>query len=372
MNRLDRIIRMLGLLFGMALFLPTAAGAEAPKTNLRIGISPFEPFVILDEGAPRGVSIDGWKVLNTYLHVDYEFVICKGVADKLEKLAADEIDIAIGGITISEDRETRFDFSHPIFNSGLDIMITARGEPRLRHLVTSLFSGQKRLFLAGLVVLMIIAGHLIWMVERSRPESSTHFDRRYFPGVLEGIYWALITASTVGYGDKVPKGWPGRIVTGVIILTCLPLFGYFIAQLSSDITMYRLRSDISSLKDLSHKRVAVVTGTTSETEMATTNARLVAFERAREAYDALLQGRVNAVVYDAPQLRYFAANAGRGVVEVIGKPFAPQDYGIALAPGSPLRESLNRAILTIKESGELQSIHERWFSPGKDTPGRGD
>jgi ABC-type amino acid transport substrate-binding protein len=365
-------IKVLSLMLGWAALLPAAVGAETVSANLRIGISPFEPFVIVEDGTPRGVSIDGWELLNTYLNADYEFVICKGVSEKLEKLAAGDIDIAIGGITISEERERQFDFSHPVFNSGLGILITARSEPRLRYLVTSLFSGEKRLFLGGLVALMVIAGHLIWMAERGRPGRSTHFDRRYFPGVLEGIYWALITASTVGYGDKVPKGWTGRLVTGVIILICLPLFGYFIAQLSSEITMYRLRSDIGSLKDLDRKTVAVVIGTTSQTEMASADVQLVGFERAREAYDALLQDRVDAVVYDMPQLRYFSANAGRGAVKVVGRPFAPQDYGIAMAQGSPLRESINRALLNVKESRELQAMHERWFSSGKDAPGAGN
>ena len=98
--------------------------------------------------------------------------------------------------------------------------------------------------------------------------------------------------------------------------------------------------------------------------METTRARLVAFDQAREAYDALLQGRVDAVVYDVPQLHYFAANAGRGKVRVVGQPFAPQDYGIAMLQGNSLRESINRALLTIKESRDLQAIHNRWFHTG--------
>lgn len=343
--------------------LPGVAAASVAADKVRVGISPFEPFVILDEKLPRGIAIDSWEALNAYLEVDYEFVICEGVADKLQKLGRGEIDMAIGGITITEEREAEFDFSHPVFNSGLDILIPTRGRPRLLYLVASLFEGEKVYFLFGLAVVLVVAGHAIWLTERSHHAHATHFDRRYFPGVLEGIYWALITASTVGYGDKVPKKWPGRVVTGVIILVCLPLFGYFIAQLSADITMYRLQSNINGPEDLNHKSVAVVAGTTSQTEMAMTKARLVAFDYAREAYDALLKGRVDAVVYDAPQLRYFAQHEGRGAVKVVGRPFAPQDYGIAMPEGSLLRERVNRAILAIRESRDLKEIHDRWLAP---------
>jgi voltage-gated potassium channel len=38
-----------------------------------------------------------------------------------------------------------------------------------------------------------------------------------FPTVFEGIWWAVITASTVGYGDYVPQTMAGRI-TGLLLL----------------------------------------------------------------------------------------------------------------------------------------------------------
>ncbi|MGD9251910.1 MAG: transporter substrate-binding domain-containing protein [Desulfobacterales bacterium] len=347
----------------MLALLPEAISAGTERDKLRVGISPFEPFVILNADSPRGVAIDSWEALIPYLGVGFEFVVCEGVADKLQKLGDGAIDVAIGGITITEDRESEIDFSHPIFNSGLDILIPDKSRPRFTYLMASLLRGEKLFFLEGLLLLFVIAGHVIWLTERSRPGRTTHFDRRYFPGVLEGIYWAIITASTVGYGDKVPKNWLGRLVTGVIIVICLPLFGYFIAQLSADITMHQLRADINGPEDLDHKLVAVVAGTTSQMEMASTKARLVAFDHAREAYDALLAGRVDAVVYDAPQLRYFAHHKSGGAVKVVGRLFALQEYGIALPQGSRLRERVNRAILTIKESGDLQRIHERWFAP---------
>ncbi|MBL0715680.1 MAG: transporter substrate-binding domain-containing protein [Desulfosarcina sp.] len=353
------------LLIGLILWLVVlgAAGAWAASDRVRVGIRPFEPFVILDGEAPRGISIDTWEALNTHFGVDYEFVICDGVAEKLQKLGAGEIDIAIGGLTITEDREEHFDFSHPVFNTGLDILLPVADNPTLRALAASLFRGDKPILLGSLLVLLVIAGHMIWLVERSSDTRTTSFDRRYFPGVLEGIYWALITASTVGYGDKVPKKWPGQVVTGVIILTFLPIFGYFVAQLSADITMYKLRTDIRGPQDLDRKQVAVVADTTSHAHMRSTHADLAVFAHARQAYKALAEGQVDAVVYDAPQLQYFAHHEGRGTVKVVGRLFAPQDYGLALPPGSPRREKLNRAILAMKESGDLQKIQGRWFGP---------
>jgi len=46
---------------------------------------------------------------------------------------------------------------------------------------------------------------------------------------------------------------------------------------------------------------------------------------------------------------------------VVGKPFEPQNYGIALANESPLREKLNLSLLSLIESGGLERIQAKWF-----------
>jgi ABC-type amino acid transport substrate-binding protein len=67
------------------------------------------------------------------------------------------------------------------------------------------------------------------------------------------------------------------------------------------------------------------------------------------------------VVYDAPNLLYYANGEGRGKATVVGKIFKSQDYGLAMPEGSPLREKINRAILKLIESGEMERIKRKWF-----------
>ena len=50
-------------------------------------------------------------------------------------------------------------------------------------------------------------------------------------------------------------------------------------------------------------------------------------------------------MYDAPVLRYVATIRLAGKIDVLPGFFHRQDYAIALRPGSPLREDLNRALL---------------------------
>ncbi len=338
---------------------------EATQTPsiLRVGISPFSPFVILDENGPVGVSIDAWQALAEELNVQYEYIQCTGVADKLKKLQEGHIDIAIGGITITEDREEIFDFSHPVYHTGLDILIPHQNKFTLRALFASLFSGKKMVFFAGMLGLVLIAGHIIWLVERSTEHRTTRFHRNYIPGVFEGMYWALITASTVGYGDKVPKRWIGRILTGILIIIFLPLFGFFIAQLSSDLTMQSIQQTINGLEDLWGKRVGVVGGTTSHEFMKQERSHLTIFDNVDQAYDALHRNQIDAVVYDAPALMHYVSGKGKDRVKVVGKLFAPQDYGLALPQGSRLREEINRDLLALIESEKIKKIFTKWFGP---------
>jgi ABC-type amino acid transport substrate-binding protein len=317
----------------------------------------------MSEEEPIGLSIDLWQALSRETGLDFEFVKHEGVADKLKQLQEGSIDIAIGGITITEKREEMFDFTHPVYHTGLDILIPEVGNLPLGGLLSSLFKGKKYFLFGGLIILIIIAGHIIWIVERSSKNRTTSFHRKYLPGVFEGMYWALITASTIGYGDKVPQRWIGRVLAAIIIIIFLPLFAYFIAQLSSDLTMQSLKANINGPEDLRGRRVAVVGGTTSYEYMKKERAYIDTFPTVEDTYDALLKGTVDAVVYDAPNLLFFANNEGKGKVTVVGKIFEPQDYGLVLPQGSPLREKMNLAILTLVENDELARTVAKWLGP---------
>jgi ABC-type amino acid transport substrate-binding protein len=355
-----------GLIIGVLMVLQgiQAVDSAQPESRVKVGISPFSPFVILKGTEPTGASIDFWHQIALKLNIDYEFVECTGVVDKLNRLQEGRIDIAIGGITITSEREEMFDFTYPMINTGLDILILNSDSPSLMSFISAIFTKNKLMILAGVLILIVIAGHVIWLVERSSKRTTTTFNQKYFPGVFEGMYWALVTASTVGYGDKVPKRWVGRILAGILILIFLPIFGYFIAQLSSDLTVRSLKYDISGPEDLANRTVAVVKGTTSEDFMEHQRSHIYAFDNIDKAYVALLAETVDAVVYDAPILLYYANGDGKGKVSVVGKKFAPQDYAIAVPQGSKWREKINRASLVIEESGDAGRIRTNWFGIG--------
>ena len=360
-NMLPRYTLRIALIVFISGILCLPVHATSADKTLKIGISPFTPFVISSEGIYTGFSVDLWEVIAQELDFEYEFVWSPGVAKKLQNLSNGQTDVAIGGITITEDRETRVDFCHPHFHTGLDILTLSAAETSLIALVSSFFTRTKLLVIAGFILLLIIAGHIIWLLERRPQKDEKAFSHDYFPGIFEGMYWAIVTASTVGYGDKVPHRWAGRILAGVLIIITLPLFGFFIAELSSNLTLHSLKSTIHGPEDLAGHQVGVVMGTTSSEYMSARSTKISNYQKIDDAYQALLRGELDAVVYDAPNLLYFANGPAKGKVRVVGKIFAPQDYGIAVQQGSIWRERINRVVLDLIESGEMREIHDKWF-----------
>lgn len=85
----------------------------------------------------------------------------------------------------------------------------------------------------------------------------------------------------------------------------------------------------------------------------------------REAYDRLLDGTIQAVVYDAPTLQYWTTRLGGGELQVVGPLFRPVKYGIAVARGNPLRKRINEALLELYSDGTYEDIYRKWFGPAK-------
>lgn len=60
----------------------------------------------------------------------------------------------------------------------------------------------------------------------------------------DSVWWAVVTASTVGYGDTYPKTWPGRVLAGLLISTMvllvIPLItAHFASRLIVDADAFR-------------------------------------------------------------------------------------------------------------------------------------
>ena len=170
-----------------------------------------------------------------------------------------------------------------------------------------------------------------------------------------------MTVTTVGYGDKTVKDVLGRIVGIVWMFAGIFLIANFTAVVTAQATLTELQTAISGVEDLPGKQVATVVGTTSADYLRSEGIPFREVETIDEAYRLLTRGTIDAIVYDAPVLQYYAATDGYGRVVVVGAPFKREDYGIALPPGSPYEEQINKALLELKVNGTYEELENRWF-----------
>jgi voltage-gated potassium channel len=63
-----------------------------------------------------------------------------------------------------------------------------------------------------------------------------------------GLYWAVTTATTVGYGDVAPHSPGGRLIAVLVMLTVIPLFGATFSLFTSGMTAGHIRSAEDRIK----------------------------------------------------------------------------------------------------------------------------
>jgi voltage-gated potassium channel Kch len=61
----------------------------------------------------------------------------------------------------------------------------------------------------------------------------TVVDRREFPSIGTGLWWAVQTVTTVGYGDHVPANTIGRFVASVVMLLGIGFVTVITASITS-------------------------------------------------------------------------------------------------------------------------------------------
>ena len=330
--------------------------AQPKETVLTVDVEITPPCVMSEETRFTGFDIELWEEIAKDLGLAYVYheTDLKGI---FRDLVDGHADVALSCITITNEREKIIDFSHHYMDSGLRIMVLNKTKFSLAESVKSIYSPIVFKAFAYIGLFIIICGHVFWWVEKGHKYISTS----YFPGIFQAYWYVLVTMTTVGYGDIVPRSWVGRLMAFLVMIIGIGIFGWTIAQLSSAITLQTLHSDITSHWDLRDRWVATVEGTTSVPALEKLGAVVVPARTIDQAYEKLLNSEVNAVVFDSPTILYYARNKGAGKVSVVGPLFDIQYYGFLFPQGSELRESVNRALLKLRNDGTYDKLHNKWF-----------
>jgi ABC-type amino acid transport substrate-binding protein len=133
------------------------------------------------------------------------------------------------------------------------------------------------------------------------------------------------------------------------------------ASIAAALTTGELRGAVQSVEDLPRVRVGAIEGSTGEAFLIQRGIRHTRYADPAGAVEALGRGGLDAVVYDAPLLRYLVARQGLSGVRLLPGTFSDESYAIALRSASPLREDVNLSILRATGSQRWQSLLSRYL-----------
>lgn len=337
----------------------TAEGTEsAPSPSsptakkLIVATRHVPPFAIqADDGSWRGISVDLWRDVAQEVGVSYTFEPVE-LDDMVPGVADGRFDAAVAALTMTAAREQMVDFTHPFYNSGLAIAVPGKPMSGPARLLQRLISLDFLQAVAGLALLLIAIGMLVWIFERRR--NAEQFGGSVTKGIGAGFWWSAVTMTTVGYGDKAPATLGGRLVALVWMFASVIIISSFTAAIASSLTVSQLATGIAGPEDLPGRRVGTVDGSTSEAFLWDKRARVRRFADLDDALTALAQGQVEAVVYDEPVLRYSVNNLDDADLRVLPRVFETQNYAIALPHNSPYREAVNQLVLDYTTSEKWQ------------------
>lgn len=87
------------------------------------------------------------------------------------------------------------------------------------------------------LVFIVITAFIMWQVE-------VHFDGS-ITSLADALWWAVITITTIGYGDVVPASPAGKVLGAIVSLLGTILFMIFVARVT---TLFVHSKDVESLK----------------------------------------------------------------------------------------------------------------------------
>jgi voltage-gated potassium channel len=89
--------------------------------------------------------------------------------------------------------------------------------------------------------------------------SSTVYATTEHTGILDAVYWSLVTATTLGYGDFSPHTGSGKVLTSVLI--CLMVFVFIptiTANLASKLIVNRDAFTHEEQEEIKDKLTAIL------------------------------------------------------------------------------------------------------------------
>ncbi len=337
----------------LALFFSSPISAQ---DTLLVGYKLAPPFVQQEGDRLYGPSVWLWQQIAAAHELPYKFVPLS-LTGILDSLSDSTIDLCLSPLTITSDRSERMDFSPPYYIEEASIVAhrTSAADQAFQF-IRSFFSLNFFRVLGGLVIVILIFGFLAWLFERKANAEEFGNGIR---GLWNGFWWSAVTMTTVGYGDKSPRTFGGRIIALVWMFTAIIIISGFTAGIASSLTITSISTSSALIEDFKDRKLGTIlnSGTNQWLRDNYYNKRQ-SFTDLESALEALREKRIDAIAHDKSLLKYLLKSDTTNHFQLLNIDFYPQFYAMGMRQDLPdeLQETITVSLLDLTESREWQVL----------------
>lgn len=317
------------------------------------------PFIIKEDGKYSGVSIYLWENIAKKLNIDFTYKEYQQLemSEMLNDIEKGNVDLCISPLTVTGKRLEHFNFTYPFYSSDLVIVTARQQKSKYLKYILNIFSTDFFSAVFYLLSLLFIFGTILWIVEKNKNPQEF---QKGIKGIGDGIWWAAVTMTTVGFGDKSPKTFAGRLIATIWMFWAIIIISSLTGSIAASLTMDKINSEIKSVENLKTKKVGTFEGTScyaflERKGVTVTDSKCKTIE---QCLDEIVKNKIDAFVYDEPVLKYIIMKTEylNEKVQILPLKLNTDYYSFAIPDDFAMRDTLNELLVKELESAEWQEI----------------
>lgn len=340
---------------------PAASAPSAPRI-VRVGVYEVPPFAEPDAALKwKGFAVVLFEASAIQMQMIPEFHQYASIDELMSAVEKGEVEAGIGNIMVTSKRISQVDFSQPILDGGLRVMVPSDRTHTLRRLWNGLVEdGHVQVLFWGLVGMLALSAVVAAVLRRLDREFSKHWHE----GFAEAMYHVVSVTMTgkTSYKGKLGPAWLGRVIASVWLIFGVASVAYFTSSITSVMTADTMSDAVHGPKDLPGRTVGVLTGSVGARYCAEHGIDVVTYDTLDAAARALADRVTEAVVSDAQSLEYYDISHPTVNVAVVGEMFERRHYAFPINRASEdLRRKLDVVLVGLREDGMLEQLRRRSF-----------
>uniref|UniRef100_A0A8C2AHQ0 Glutamate receptor n=1 Tax=Cyprinus carpio TaxID=7962 RepID=A0A8C2AHQ0_CYPCA len=341
----------------------------------------------------KGFCIDILKKLSRTIKFSYDlYLVTNGKHGKMVRgvwngmigeVFYKRADMAIGSLTINEERSEIVDFSVPFVETGISVMVARSNGTVSPSAFLEPYS--PAVWVMMFVMCLTVVAVTVFVFEyfspvgynRSLVSAKAPGGPTFTIGKSVWLLWGIVFNNSVPIEN--PKGTTSKIMVLVWAFFAVIFLASYTANLAAFMIQEQYIDTVSGLSDKKFQkpqehyppfRFGTVPNGSTERNIRSNypdmHTHMIKYNQkgVEEALNSLKTGKLDAFIYDAAVLNYMAGkDEGCKLVTIgSGKVFATTGYGIALQKDSRWKRPIDLALLQFLGDGDTQRLETVWLS----------